>query len=243
MLVLDLKNKKKNFLIVGLGRFGTALCEKLASLGQNVIGIDNMSAPVMELSDKITVAAQMDVTDEGALRKVGAPDVDVAVVTIGESVEHSILCTSILVDMGVPLVISRASNKLHAKVLERVGAHKVIWPERDMGMRIGEVLVYPWYSAFTHIEGGDFVLGKIHPLPEMVGKSIAELKFSQKYNVIVILMEYGGEQHTPVPSRPFEADDSLWVLGHMDCMDKLVKSEDVLDVFKIKSVNLPGEPV
>ncbi|MEG1602774.1 MAG: TrkA family potassium uptake protein, partial [Cloacibacillus sp.] len=214
--------KVKSFLIVGLGRFGTALCERLAALSQNVIGIDSMAAPVMELSDKISVAAQMDVTDENSLRKIGAKDVDVAVVTIGEAVEHSILCTSLLVEMGVPIVIARASNKLHARVLERVGAHKVISPEWDMGHRIGESLVYPWYSTFTRIEGGNFVLGKISPLPSMIGKNMAELKFSQKYKVIVILMEYDGTQHTPSPTRHFEPGDKLWVLGHVGDMDDII---------------------
>lgn len=227
----------KSFLIVGLGRFGTALCLKLAALGQSVIGIDSMAAPVMELSDKISVAAQMDVTDENALRKIGAKDVDVAVVTIGEAVEHSILCTSLLVEMGVPVVIARASNKLHARVLERVGAHKVISPESDMGTRIAENLVYPWYSTFTRIEGGNFVLGKISPLPSMLGHNMAQLKFSQKYKVIVILMEYGGTQHTPEPNRPFEKDDKLWVLGHIDEIDRLVEKEDAAHLMDI---NLPG---
>ena len=236
------RKKKKSFLIVGLGRFGTALCEKLANLGQNVIGIDSMPGPVMELSDKIAVAAQLDVTDESSLRKIGATQVDVAVVTIGEAVEHSILCTSLLVDMGVPVVVARASNKLHAKVLERVGAHKVISPEWDMGSRIGELLVYPWYSAFTRIDDGNFVLGKIQPLPEMIGRDMAQLKFSQKYKVIVILMEYEGMQHTPLPTRPFEKGDRMWVLGHVEEMDKLIDKSDVSGLIDMKEINLPGAP-
>ena len=157
--------EQKTYLIVGLGRFGTALCEKLASLGQNVIGVDSSAAPVAEIADKISVAAQMDVTDEASLIKIGAKEADVAIVTIGEAVEPSVLSTSLLVELGVPLVIARACSKIHARVLERVGAHRVIFPEWDMGARIGEALVYPWYSSFTRIDGGNFVIGKISPLP------------------------------------------------------------------------------
>lgn len=218
---------KKNFLVVGLGRFGIALCEKLVGLGQNVIGIDSLAEPVREMADKIAVAAQMDVTDEGALQKIGAKDVDVAVVTIGEAVEKSILCTSLLAEMGIPIVIARASNKLHARVLERVGATRIISPEWDTGTRLAELLVYPWYSTFTRIDGGNFVLGKIAPLPDMVGHTMSELKFSQKYKITVILMEYGGTQHTPLPGRPFEKDDKIWLLGHIDDMDKIIDKGDV----------------
>lgn len=234
--------EKKSYFIVGLGRFGTALCEKLASLGQNVIGVDSLPGPVAEISDKIDVAAQMDVTDENALLKIGASQVDVAVVTIGECLENSILCTSLLVDMGVPLVISRASTPLHAKVLERVGAHKVIFPEWDMGTRIAETLVFPWYSAFTRIDGGNFILGKIHPINEMLGKNLAELKFSQKYKVIVTLMEYDGIQHTPMPTRPFDRKDWLWVLGRPADMSKLIEKSDTSSFMDMNEVDLTDSP-
>lgn len=239
---MDVKGekKKRSFLVIGLGRLGTALCEKLAGRGQYVIGIDSLPQPVNELADRIAVAAQLDVTDEGALRKAGAAEADVAVVTIGEAVEKSILCTSILVEMGIPLVIARAANCLHAKVLERVGAHSVIFPERDMGFSIGEKLVYPWYSAFTHIGGGDFLLGRIRPLPDMLGKDMAQLKFSQKYKVIVILMEYGGAQHTPDAARPFEKDDKIWVLGHTADIGRLAAECDIADLPGAEEAKLSG---
>ena len=234
-----MSKEKKSFLIVGLGRFGISLCEKLAELGQTVIGVDGQQAPVLEMSEKIDVAAQLDVSDENALIKVGAKEVDVAIVTIGEALENSILCTSILSDLGVPLLISRASNMLHAKVLKRVGADKIVFPEWDMGDKMAESLVYPWYSSFTRIDGGDFVLGKVRPLPEMLGKSMADLRFSQRYNVIVILLESEGKQSTPSPVRPFGANDRLWVLGHRADMDKLVsQTTDLSDLQEIKELNL-----
>lgn len=217
--------ERKTYLVVGLGRFGTAICEKLASLEQNVIGVDASAGPVAEIADKISVAAQMDVTDEASLIKIGAKEADVAIVTIGEAIEPSVLCTSLLVELGVPLVIARACNKLHARVLERVGAHRVISPELDMGARIGEALVYPWYSSFTKIDGGNFVIGKISPRPEMIGRTMAELKFSQKYKVIVILMECGGKQCSPDPTRPIEEGDKLWIQGTVEDIHALVGDE------------------
>ncbi len=231
---------KKSYLIVGLGRFGISLCDKLAELGQIVIGVDSVEGPVNEMADRIDVAAQVEVSDENALIKVGAKEVDVAIVTIGEAIENSILCTSILVDLGVPLVIARASNALHAKVLKRVGAHKIVFPEWDMGYRVAENLVYPWYSSFTRVEGGDFVFGKVSPLPEMIGKSMTELRFSQRYNVVVVLVENNGKQTAPVSTRPFEGSDKLWILGHKQDMDKLIKKSGMSDSIDIQDLNLTG---
>jgi trk system potassium uptake protein TrkA len=213
---------KKSFLIVGLGRFGTSLCEKLVELGQSVIGVDQLAGPVSEMSDTIDVAAQLDVTDESALIKVGAKEVDIAIVTIGSSLENSVLCTSILVDLGVPLVVARANTALHAKILARVGAHRIVFPEWDMGHKVAENFVYPWYSQFSKIDGGDFYFGKIKPLSEMVGKTMAEMKFSQRYKVMVILLEHDGKQEAPSPTRPFLETDGLWVLGRRPDMDQLV---------------------
>ncbi len=218
-------NDKKVFLVVGLGRFGISLAEKLVELGQTVIGVDNMLAPITEMSEKIDVAAQIDVEDEASLIKIGAKEVDVAIVAIGEAIEASILCTSILVEIGVPVVIARAANAVHAKVLKRVGAHTIILPESEMGQHMAENLVYPWYASFTKIEGGDFVLGKINPTKDMIGKTIAELRFLQRYNVVVVLLEHDGEQFAPSPSRPFDIEDKLWVLGHKTNMDKIIDKE------------------
>lgn len=218
-------DNKKVYLIVGLGRFGVSFAEKLVELGQTVIGVDNMIGPVTEMSEKIDVAAQIDVEDEAALIKIGAKEVDVAIVAIGEAIEASILCTSILVDIGVPVVIARAANNVHAKVLRRVGAHSTIMPEWQMGQHLAENLVYPWYASFTQIEGGDFVLGKISPTKDMIGKTIAELRFLQRYNVVAVLLEHDGQQSAPSPTRPFDSEDKLWVLGHKSSMDKLIDKD------------------
>jgi trk system potassium uptake protein TrkA len=134
-------------------------------------------------------------TGDDALVKVGAKEVDIAIVTI---------------------------SAIHAKILAKVGAHRIVFPEWDMGHKVAENFVYPWYSKFTKIDGGDFYFGKIKPTPEMIGKTMAELKFSQRYMVIVILLEHEGKQESPSPIRPFLETDGLWVLGHRSDMDELV---------------------
>lgn len=220
--------KKKSYLIVGLGRLGISLCEKLADLEQSVVGVDRRSAPVAEISDKIDVAAQIDVTDESALIKVGAKEVDVAVVTIGESVEDSVMVTSILKDLGIPMLLARAASPLHAKILVRVGADKIVFPEYDMGRRIGENLVYPWYSMFKKVGGGTFMFGKVAPLPDMVGKTLADVKFHQSYDAVVVLIDRDGKEMLPSPDTPIQSDDKLWVLGRKKHLSKL--TEKMTDV-------------
>ncbi|MEG1641737.1 MAG: TrkA family potassium uptake protein [Synergistaceae bacterium] len=229
---------KKTYLIVGLGRFGRSLCESLTASGQTVIGVDIDHAVVNEMADKIDIAAQLDVADEGAFVKIGAKEADIAIVTIGEGIEASILSTSILVEMGIKTVIARACNVRHAKVLKRIGAHKIVMPEWDMGQRLADLLVRPWYSSVTNIEGGDFVMGKIKPLPEMIGKSIADLRFSQKYNSVVILVECEGKQFAPTATRVFEKQDSMWVLAHRKDMDKLLDKKSS-DIGLIEVLDLP----
>ena len=109
-----------------------------------------------------------------------------------------------------------------------------------MGRRSAENLVFPWYANFNRIDGGDFVLGKVSPLAEMVGKNMSELRFSQRYNVIVMLIESNGVQSAPSPSRPFNSDDRLWVLGHMNDVDKLVPKE-ASDISNLNELTLSEE--
>ena len=234
-------DRKKTYLIVGLGRFGRSLCQRLTADGQTVIGVDIDHTVVNDMADKIDIAAQMDVADEASFMKIGAKEADVAIVTIGEGMEASILATSILVELGIKTVIARACNVRHAKVLKRIGAHKVVMPEWDMGQRVADLLIRPWYSTVTNIEGGDFVMGKVKPLPEMIGKTLADLRFSQKYHAVVILVESGSEQFAPKPDRIFEANDSIWILTHRKDMDKLIDKKASNNIDAIEVLDVPAE--
>lgn len=219
---MGMAEKRKMVLVVGLGRFGLSLCEKLAAMGQYVVGVDADPAKVEAVADIIALAAQLDATDEDALIKVGAKEADIAVVTIGENIEASILATTIIKGFNIPLVVARAQTALHARVLSRVGAHRVIFPERDMGQKVAEQFVHPWLSSFSQLPGGDYLVGEVTPLHEMLGKSLAVLDFRKKYNAMVLLFDRKGSRFLPSADTVINKDDLLLIAGKKNDLDKLL---------------------
>lgn len=215
--------KRKTFLVVGLGRFGKAVCERLAELGENVIAVDKNRARIDELADKVDVAVQMDATDEEALKKIGAKEVDGAIVAIGENIEASILAVTLLVGMGVPYVAARANSTIHARVLARMGAQRVFFPERDFGVKIAEQVSKPALSNFVELPGSDFMIGEIGTYEEMVGKTLAELEFRNRYNAVVLLVKRGSEKFLPKADTRLEKEDKLIVAAYRDDLNKLLE--------------------
>jgi trk system potassium uptake protein TrkA len=204
-------NTKRTCIVVGLGRFGQAVCERLTELGESVIGVDRVRARVEEMSEVIDLAAQLDATDEDALVKAGAREADIAVVAIGESIEASILATTILIGLDVPVVTARAQNALHARVLARIGASRVFFPERDLGQRVADQISHPVLAQFTELPGSNFMVGEINPLKEMVGKSLMELEFRSRYNAVVLLVKRSESSFLPSADTVLEESDSLVV--------------------------------
>ncbi len=215
--------RKQTVLVAGLGRFGTALCEQLSALSQHVVAVDSDKERVASVSDYVDIAAQVDVTDEDALVKIGAKEADVGVVAIGESLEASVLATTILKGLGIPLVIARAQNALHARILSRVGAQKVIFPERDIGKRVAEQIVHPWISSFSQIGGSPFFVGEVAPLAEMVGKTLSDLHFRKTYKVMVLLFARDGQFIFPTADTVIGGGDRLLISGEKDDIDAIVE--------------------
>ncbi len=218
-----MKKEEKVVLVVGLGRFGQSLCKTLSEFHTQVIAVDTDIECVEETAGLVELCVQADATDADALAKCGAKEADIAVVAIGESVEASILATTILKDLGVPYVIARAENDIHARVLARVGANRVIFPERDMGERLAQLLVHPWMSHFAQVPGSLFYVGEIHPIPEMLGKTLAELDFRVRFNAVVLSINRGGKRFIPRAETTIEAGDMILVAGHREDLTKWVE--------------------
>ncbi|MFH1853789.1 MAG: TrkA family potassium uptake protein [Candidatus Omnitrophota bacterium] len=175
----------RQFAVIGLGRFGWSVAKTLSEKGHQVLAIDKNEELVQGASDFVTEAVQVDSTDEKALKAVGIMNVDVAILGIGTNLEASVLTALILKELGIQHIVARAVTDEHGKVLERVGATKVILLERDMGIRVANSLVSP--SVLEHIElSPEFSIMETVPPKEFIGKSIRDLDVRARYDLNII---------------------------------------------------------
>lgn len=218
----DIVNEIKTILVVGLGRFGLSVCERLVELKQRVVAVDMDREAVEAVADMVELAAQLDVTDEDALEKTGAREVDAAVVAIGGNTEAAIMVTAILKGFNIPRIVARADSNLTAKILARLGADRVIFPSKEMGEMVAEKVVHPNLFRFSRLPGENFFIGEISPHPEMVGKSLHQLDFRKTYNATVMLTERNGHWTIPRPDIPIEADDRFVISGYASDIENLI---------------------
>lgn len=173
--------------VIGLGRFGKSVALTLSQKGQEVLAIDKDETKVYAISESVAHAVQLDATDEKALRAIGIENIDAAVVSMGRDLEASILITLSLKEIGVKKIVSKALSEIHGKVLRKVGATKVVFPERDMGVRVANSLLSA--STLEQIQ-----LSEEHSIVEIVapsefaGKTLNELEMRRRYGVTVIAL-------------------------------------------------------
>jgi trk system potassium uptake protein len=203
------------FLVVGLGRLGVAMVNTLDSLGHEVLAVDAREDLVQGLADDLPnvhlVAA--DATDEEVLRGLDVEHFDAAAVVIGENhVEAGILATANLKEIGVPTIIARATSRLHARVLERVGADRVIQPEREMGEQVARVLASPAVLDYVDL-GEDEALIEARVPEQWAGKSLAELSLSRNLGLTVVAHKPQGKAGTLPTGDTVLKDGDLIVVG------------------------------
>jgi len=211
----------KQFIVLGLGRFGSAVATTLIELGHEVLGVDNDEERVNDLKDKITQAVQADITEERVLKELGVKNFDAAIVSIGTDLEASILVTMMLKEMGLKYIIAKAQNNLHAKVLKKIGVDKVVFPERDMGARIARRLITPNIKDYVELEP-DYNIMEIEVLPEFVDKSLSELDLRNKYGINVLAIKRDNSFNiSPQAKDVIKKDDLLIVIGETKIITEL----------------------
>ncbi|HOA86930.1 MAG TPA: TrkA family potassium uptake protein [Microbacteriaceae bacterium] len=179
-------------LVVGLGRFGAACAGELDRLGREVLAIDESHELVQKWSERVTHTVQADARNLDALKQVGAQDFSVAVVAVGSLIEASVLITANLVDMQVPQIWAKAVSQSHGKILSRVGAHHVIYPEREVGERVAH-LVSGRMLDFIRFDD-DFVLVKMYPPKFIRGVALRDSRVRSKYKITVVGVKSPGKE-------------------------------------------------
>ncbi len=184
----------QQFLVIGLGRFGGGLAETLVGMGHEVLGVDADAKLVQSFAGTLTHVVEADATSEAALRQLGAGEFETGVVAIGTEIEASILTTSLLADLGVPRIVAKAVTGPHGRILERVGAHRVVFPERDMGVRVGHSLAGSILDYFELDPG--FAIVETAVPKELVGKTLADAEVRKHYGITVVCIKPEGGSFT-----------------------------------------------
>lgn len=209
--------KKKQFAVIGMGRFGSSVAKTLYEMDYEVLAIDKDEDRTDEVVEWVTHAVSADSTDEDAMRSLGIRNFDVVVVAIGQDIQASILTTLILKELGVPMIVAKAQSELHGKVLAKIGADKVIYPERDMGARVAHHLIAP--NILDHIElTNDYGIVDLAAGPAMIGKNLRQLDIRNKFgcNVMAIRSRDGVMNISPSAEDLIREGDVLVVLGKND---------------------------
>ncbi|MCB1028486.1 MAG: TrkA family potassium uptake protein [Microthrixaceae bacterium] len=181
-------------LVIGLGRFGSALAMSLERMGHDVLGVDLDSHLVADHAGSLSHVLEADTTRVETLRQIGADDVSAAVVAIGTDIEASILTTAALVDLGVSTIWAKALTEPHARILERIGATEVVFPERDMGVRVAHQVTGRMIDWFQLDDG--FALVESAAPASMVGKSLQELEVRRRFGVTIVSIKPAGATFT-----------------------------------------------
>lgn len=218
--------RKKQFIVVGLGRFGTSVAETLYGLGNDVLAVDSDEEIVQNISERVTHAVQLDANDENSLRALGIGNFDVAIISIGSDIQASILATLLVKDMGVKHIIAKANDALHAKVLYKIGANRVIFPERDMGVRVAHNLCSS--SILDYIElSPDFSIAEIASPKEWESRNLRELNLRATYGINVVAIKRSNEiDVSPSPDEVIQPGDIIVAIGgtqELNSIESLVR--------------------
>ncbi len=215
--------KKKIFAVIGLGRFGSSVAISLYEMGYEVLAVDRDMAKVQEMKDSVTHAVQADGMDEDSLRELGIKNFDVVIVGITQEIQASILITLILKDLGVRHVVAKAQNALHGKVLYKIGADKVVFPERDMGNRVAHNLVSS--NILDYIElSPDYSIIEVVATEKFIGKTLIQLDLRKRYGVNVVAIKRNRQiMVSPSAKDEILEGDVLVIIGSNDDLQNIEK--------------------
>ena len=211
---------EKQYAVLGLGSFGESVALTLEGMGCDVLVMDDSYEKIQEISDKVSYAMKADVADPDALRALGGRNLDGVVVAVSENLEAGIMATMICKELGIPLVVAKAKNKLQGTILQRVGADRIVYPEIEMGSRVAKSLVSREFMDWIELSN-DYSMVEIEVPDRWIGKSLVELNVRERLgiNVVGIIVE-GKIDVTLDPQKPLPEGGILIVIGSNKVLEK-----------------------
>ena len=211
----------KTYAVFGLGRYGRAVAEELVKNGADVIAVDRNEELVNDAAQFIPVCKCADITDPEVINKLDIEDVDVVIIAMANNLESSVMAITLCKEAGVKTVIAKCVEEMHGKIFYRVGADKVVFPEKEAGTRLGKNLLSSGFVDIVELSK-DVSMVELEMKPQWVGKNLIELNLRKKYSINVVAVLKGEEVITSVdPEMPFTENMKLIVIADTVKLDKL----------------------
>ncbi len=211
---------KKQYAVLGLGKFGYSIALALENLGCDVIVVDNSAEKIQNIADSVTFAIKADIAEGGIIRSLGARNLDGAIIGVSENLEASIMATINAKEIGIPYVIAKAQNELHATILRRVGADAIVFPEKEMGNRVAKSLVSTNFADWIELSD-DYSLVETEIPQSWIGESLLNLRVRQRYDINVVgLIEDGEVEVSLDPNKPLPAKGIIILVGSNKALQK-----------------------
>lgn len=213
----------KSILIIGMGKFGHHLCDDLLELKNDVMVVDQKEERVSDLIYKVTNVQIGDCTDPQVVKSIGVGNFDIVFVCIGANFQSSLEVTNLVKEMGAKYVVSKANRDVHAKFLLKNGADEVIYPDRDIAVKVARR--FSVNHVFDYIELNDeYSIYEIPPMKEWIGHTIQELNFRQVYDINILGIKQGEKTNiSPAADYEFQEDEHLIVLGKAESVERILK--------------------
>lgn len=210
----------KQFAVLGLGSFGHSVAVTLENMGCDVLVMDKSYEKIQDISDKVSYAMRADVADPDALQALGGRNLDGAVIAVSESLEASIMATMLCKEMGIPLVLAKAKDKLQGAILKRVGADRIVYPEIEMGSRVAKNLMAKQFMDWIALSN-DYSMVEIAVPDKWIGQSLAQLRLRERFGINVVGIILNGKVDVMMdPQKALPEKGILIVIGANDTLEK-----------------------
>ena len=214
-------NMKKTYAVFGLGRYGIAVARELVHNGVEVIAVDMDERIVNAAADELPICKCADITDPEVIRQLGISNVDVVIIAMANNLEASVMAVTLCKEIGVKTVIAKSANEMHQKILNRVGADKVVFPENESGIRLAKNLLSSGFVDMVSLAKNVSMI-ELDVKTDWVGKNLIELNLRKKYSINVVAVRKGDMVSVDIdPHEQLREDDKLIVIANTEKLAKL----------------------